>query len=79
MTNNMTIDRCIDLVNNLIDKIMIGKKPEEVIRILISNDFTKKELIDFGFSENDIDDVIKQMQQTARRHRLKLKNRKEVI
>lgn len=51
----MTLERARELLNNVINHIAAAENTNETITQLINLGFTKEELLEFNFSEGDVD------------------------
>jgi len=60
----MSYERLLELANNMINHIQIGRNNKDTIETLFTEcDFKKDELINtFGFDENDVNDVIQSIE-----------------
>lgn len=63
----MTYDRAMCLLNEVVERACCAQKTSEAIEYLFRLGFTDDELIDvFEFSKNDVDDVIKKIEEGDR-------------
>ena len=54
----MSQERCMELINAIINNLSVAERNEQVIKYLLYVGFTKEELINhFNFSESDVLDA----------------------
>ena len=54
----MPQERCMELINAIINNLSVGERNEQVIKHLLYVGFTKEELVNhFNFSESDVFDA----------------------
>ena len=54
----MTKERCMTLLDQVIDHVIVGQNTKGAIHELLQIGFTKKELIEeFSFDKDDVEDV----------------------
>ena len=59
MPEPMTHDRCMELLNAVIDHIAVAENTQTQITTLVNIGFTTDELVNhFNFSQSDIDDYL---------------------
>ena len=59
----MTKERAMELLNNIINKMSVAEKNSTVIEYLLTVGFTCEELVrDFGYYEDEVEDVLKSME-----------------
>lgn len=59
MLEPMTHDRCMELLNAVIDHIAVAENTQTQIATLVNIGFTTDELVNhFNFSQSDIDDYL---------------------
>lgn len=54
----MPQERCMELINAIINNLSVGERNEQVIKYLLYVGFTKEELVNhFNFNESDVFDA----------------------
>lgn len=53
----LTFDQYKQIADRLIDRIVDTEGPEEVIRFLLTDGFSKEEIAGLGFDPSDIEDM----------------------
>ena len=53
----MDLEHAKALLSNVIDHVAVGNNTKETLKQLIFLGFTKEDLLEFQFCENDIDDA----------------------
>lgn len=59
----MKQERCMELLNAMINNLSVAEKNSEVIKQLLHIGFTSEELIKhFSFTNDDVEDIVKEME-----------------
>lgn len=60
----MTQERCMKLLNAMIDNLSVAERNNDVIQKLLNIGFTEEELInEFNFCEDDVKEILKEIKE----------------